>query len=125
MRKSPKISVKPDATTNSSAAKVSPFRSWKSDIASMLGPERLLRAVPVEDLLAGPEHDVALAPDTRDHLPKVFEAVRRAHDVGVDNQSHDAGAVAGILMKLLELVDGAVAVFRRLVMLDQHHGDVV
>src|SRR5215204_3705350 len=98
MRRSPKISVKPDATTKRSAAKVSPLRSWKSDIAWTLGPERLLGAIPVEDLLAGPEHHVALAPDARDGVAEVFETVRRTHDVGVHDERHDAGAVAAIMV---------------------------
>jgi hypothetical protein len=38
---------------------------------------------------------------------------------------HHAGGAFGIGVDLFELVDGALVEFRRLVMLNQHHGDVV
>src|SRR5580698_3645973 len=80
---------------------------------------------PVENLLAGPEQDVLFLADVLDDLAEIFYAMRRAHDVGMDRDRHHAGRVGGIGIDLLELVERAVGIFRRLVVLDQHHGDVV
>src|SRR6266851_4761509 len=84
-----------------------------------------LREVPVEDLLAGPEQDAGVLLDMGERAAEIFEAVRRAHDVGVHDQGHDPGRVARIGVELVELVAGAVAILARLVMLDQHHRDIV
>src|SRR5205823_9766808 len=69
-----------------------------------------LREVPVEDLLAGPEQDARLLPDMRERGAEIFEAVRRAHDVGVRDERHHARGVPRIGVELVELVAGAVAV---------------
>src|SRR5438477_1671092 len=50
-----------------------------------------LRQVPVEDLFAGPEQHAGLLPDMVERAAEVFEAVRRTHDVGVDDQRHHPG----------------------------------
>src|SRR3954453_17527874 len=84
-----------------------------------------LSQIPFQYLLPGPEHDIIMAADVSERVADVGQPVRRAHDVGVQYQRHYAGAVSGVAVKLLELVDGAVAVFARLVMLDQHHRDIV
>src|SRR5580693_9892371 len=80
---------------------------------------------PVEDLLAGPEQDVLFLADVLDHAAEILDPMRRAHDVGMDRDRHHAGRVGGIGIDLLELIECAVGIFRRLVVLDQHHGDVV
>ena len=74
---------------------------------------------------AGPEQHVRLAPDVLENPAEVFQPVRRAHDVGVHDQRHHPRAALGIGVDLLELIHRAVVVFRRLVMLDQHHRHVV
>src|SRR5579863_2060000 len=113
MRNSPKISVKPLATTNRRAAKVSPLRSWK-----VLIPDRFaLRCfgssgeVPVEDLFAGHKGDVRLLPDRLENAAEIFGAVRSAHDVGMDHERHDAGGLGSIGVNLLELINRPVVIF--------------
>ena len=81
--------------------------------------------IPVEDLFAGPEHDAGPGPDVLERFAEVAEAVRRAHDVRVDDDRHDAGGLLRIGVQLFELIDGTVPVFSRGVMLDQHHCHVV
>src|SRR5438034_9488345 len=80
----------------------------------------LLRQIPVEDLLAGREQDVLVPPDMGESIADIFQPVRRAHDVGVDDERHDSGRMARIGIKLLKLVDRTVVILARLVMLDQH-----
>jgi hypothetical protein len=63
--------------------------------------------------------------DALEHAAEVFRAVRRAHDVGMDDERHDARRVGGVGVNLLELVERAFRIFRCLVVLDQHHCDVV
>src|SRR5439155_8127113 len=75
-----------------------------------------LRQIPVEDLLAGPEQNARMLPDVRERGAEIFEAVRRAHDVGVYDQRHDPRGVVRIRVELVELVAGAVVVLARLVM---------
>ena len=58
------------------------------DLAPDLG---VLRLIPVEDLFAGPEQHVAIGADVGEGGAQIFEAVRRAHNVGVYHQRHDAG----------------------------------
>ena len=55
----------------------------------------------------------------------MFEAVRRAHDVGVHHQRHDASRARRVTVELFELIDRPVIILAGLVMLDQHHRDVV
>ena len=57
-----------------------------------------LGLVPVEDLLAGPEMGGAGTADVLDHAAEIFEAVRRAHDVGVQDDRHDARGVARVVV---------------------------
>src|SRR6476661_2142441 len=81
--------------------------------------------VPVRDLRAGPEQDVALPADLLEDLAEISCAVRRTHDVGVHRDRHHARRAFGVLVDLLELIHGALVELARLVMLDQHHRDVV
>ena len=91
-----------------------------------LPPQTLaLCLIPVEDLLALPEVGLARAGDVLDHPSEMLEAVWGAHDVGVQNDGHYAGGALRIVSELLELVDGALGILGCLVMLDQHHGDVI
>src|ERR1700733_5438990 len=58
---------------------------------------RLVRGdEPVVDAFAGPEHHVLVRPDVFERFAEIARAVRRAHDVGVHDQRHDAGGVGGI-----------------------------
>src|ERR1700733_13185223 len=123
IRSRPKINVKPLATTNSSAAKVSPLRSWKVLISLRRFRSRL--EIPVENLFTGHEDYVGLLPDRLEDAAEVFRPVCCTHVVGRDHQRQDARGLGGIRIDLLELVERAILIFRRLVMLDQHHGDVV
>ena len=81
--------------------------------------------VPIRDLRAGPEQHVLLLPDLLEDLAEIFGPVRRAHDVGVHRNRHHPGGALGVLVDLLELVHRPLVELRGLVMLDQHHGDVV
>src|SRR5262249_36257530 len=80
---------------------------------------------PVENLLAGPEQYARPVADRLEHLAEMVAAVRRAHGVGMQHDRHDGGGFGCIGIDLLELIDRALVIFRGLVMLDQHHGDVV
>src|ERR1700722_10166560 len=103
IRSSPKINVKPLATTNSSAAKVSPLRSWKVLIPSRCFRSRL--EIPVENLFAGHEGDVGLLTNRLEDAAEIFGAMRRAHDVGMDHERHDARGIGGVFVDLLELIN--------------------
>jgi hypothetical protein len=48
-----------------------------------------------------------------------------AHDVGVQEDGHHAGCVLRIVSELLELDDGVLGIPGCLVMLNQHHRDVI
>src|SRR5215813_2569752 len=105
--------------SDASARCLSHVRSFRS---------RRLRAdleIPVEDLLPGPEQHVALLADGLEDAMEILGPVRCAHDVGMHRNRHDAGGALGVGVDLFELIDGAIVEFRRLVVLDQHHGDVV
>src|SRR3984957_11896386 len=80
------------------------------------------RDEPVVDALAGPEHHVLVGAHMLERFAEVTRAVWRAHDVGVHDKRHDAGRVGGIRIDLIELINRAIAVLGRGVMLDQHHG---
>ena len=58
-------------------------------------------------------------------FPEVAQPVRHSHDVGMHHQRHDPRGAVRVGVQLLELIDGAVPVFRGFVMLNQHHRDVV
>src|SRR5262249_24215716 len=91
-----------------------------------LKPEpRALGLVPLKDLRTGPKQCAARSLDVLDGASEIFEALRRTHDVGVHHEGHHARRVAGVMGELRELINGAVGVFGRLVMLDEHHGNVV
>src|SRR5450759_579797 len=81
--------------------------------------------VPVENLLAVPvQHAVVLVHVVVDRL-EIFDAVRLAADVGVDRQRAELGALFALGVEPVELIDGALEQVVALVMLDQHHRDVV
>src|SRR5258708_5734041 len=63
--------------------------------------------IPVEDLLAVPQHDAGGAGDALEHLLQVADAKRRAADVGMDGDRHHPGGVRTLLQQPLEAVDGA------------------
>src|SRR6476620_11778378 len=82
-------------------------------------------AVPVEDLLAVPvQHTLVLVHVVIDLL-EVLNPVRLPADVGVDRQRADFRALRAFSVKPIELVDGALEQIVALVVLDQHHRNVV
>src|SRR3954466_13742050 len=81
--------------------------------------------IPVEDLRAVPvQHALVLVDVLVDRL-KIFDPVRLAADVGMDRQRADFRARLALGVEPVELVDGALQEIIALVMLDQHHRDVV
>src|SRR3974377_1902656 len=94
--------------------------TWASD-----GARSGRGAVPIEYVFPRPGKGVRAGCDVGDRLAEVGEAGWGAHDVGVNDERHDAHAIIGIAEQLLELVDRPIAVFASLVVLDQHHRHVV
>src|SRR5689334_5987832 len=82
-------------------------------------------SIPVEDLLAGPEDDAGPRMNVFKGLAKIPQSMTNAHDVRMHHERHDPRRILGVGVELLELVDRTVAIFRRLVMLNQHHRHVV
>ena len=83
------------------------------------------RLVPVEDLHAVPvQHAVEAAHVVVDRL-EILDPVRLAADVGMDRQRHDLGAVAAFGVEPVELIDRALEQIVALVVLHDHHRDVV
>src|SRR6185437_13762853 len=105
----------PAASASRNSASEASARFTEAPASSALGKE------PVEDLGAGPEYGSRMRRGMGERGAEIFEPVRRAHDVGVDDERHHASGCLGIGVELVELVDRAVAVLARLVMLDQHH----
>ena len=88
MRSRPKINVKPLATTNRSAAKVNPLRSWKVFIPDLWRRSALdLAMIPVENLFAVPVHDAFELVHIIIDRFKIFDPERLAADVGMDRKS--------------------------------------
>ncbi len=56
---------------------------------------------------------------------EIFDPVRLAADVGMDRQRHDFGAVFAFSVEPVELIDRAAEQIIALVMLHDHHRDVV
>ena len=82
-------------------------------------------AIPVEDLLAVPvQHAFVLIHVVVDLL-EIFDPVRLPADIGVDRQRADFRALGTLGIKPVELVDGAPEQVVALVMLDQHHRNVI
>ena len=81
--------------------------------------------VPVENLLARPEHDAGARLNVFERLTEIAEPMPHAHDVRVHDERHHTRRFLGVGVELLELIDRTVAIFRRLVVLNQHHRDVV
>jgi hypothetical protein len=78
--------------------------------------------IPVGDLSTDQEQYITLAANDLDHPTEIFQPVRRPHDVRMYRQRHDAHRIG---VNLFELIERAVAIFRRLMMLDEHHGNVI
>src|ERR1700712_3117681 len=89
MRSNPKISVKPLATTNSSAAKVSPLKSWNVFIAASCRRRADLALIPIENLLAVPVHHAFELVHVIVDRFEIFDPERLAGDVGMDRQRQE------------------------------------
>src|SRR4051812_38225881 len=76
------------------------------------GPRRSLAGtqIPVENLLAGPEHHAGPGLHVVQGFSKVAKPVGGPHDVGMDDQGHDSCRVVRIRVQLVELIDRAVPV---------------
>src|SRR5215471_5634166 len=109
------------AVALSSATAVRAF----SALVRLIGISPACRNIPIENALAGPKRDVAVLADMSNGIAEIAQAVRHSHDVGMDNERHHARRAPGILVDLIELVDGALTIFDRCMVLDQHHRDVV
>src|SRR5262245_61997078 len=68
-------------------------------------------AIPIDNLCARPEQRILSLANVGDHLTKIFQAVRRPHNVGVHNQRHYASRLAGVMAQLFKLIDGPLCVF--------------
>src|SRR3979411_702763 len=81
--------------------------------------------VPVEDLRAVPMQHAVEAADIIVDLLEIFDPVRLPADIGVDRQRHDLRAVLAFVIQPVELILGAPQQVLALVVLHDHHGDVV
>src|ERR1700728_1537344 len=78
-------------TTSITRAPVSEPAGALTGSGFVTGFSRRLRSgaqIPVHDLLACPEQHVLSLANVLDRLAKIFHAVRRAHDVGMDRKRH-------------------------------------
>src|ERR1700733_7486134 len=126
MRSNPKINVKPLATTNSSAAKVSPLKSWKVFIADLCRRLALdLAFIPIENLLAVPVHDAFELVHIIINRFEIFDPERLAGDVGMDRQRQDFRPIRALGIEPIETVNRALEQMIALMMLHHHHRDVV
>ncbi len=66
---------------------------------------------PICNLRAGPEFYMAFLANGFEHAAKIFQPVRGAHDVGMQDQRHDARRLRGVGVDLLELIERPVSVF--------------
>src|SRR5690242_19065347 len=99
-----KVEVTPSPRT----AGLRPARPARTPAVREDGRSSLLLAqIPVEDLLAVPDDDAARPGDALDHRLEVFDAERRAADIGVDGDRHDARGLGAFLVEPLEIVDRA------------------
>src|ERR1700676_1422849 len=88
------ISARPEASCTRSGFLTECSRRFRS------GAE-----IPVGDLRAGPEQHAGLLADDLEYFAEIFEAMRHAHDVGMQRERHDARGVGRIGVDLLELVE--------------------
>ena len=63
--------------------------------------------IPLQNLLAGPEHDAVVAANVVVDRFQIFDAVRLAADIGVNGERADFGALFALGIELVELVDDA------------------
>src|SRR5512136_291631 len=82
-------------------------------------------AVPVEDLLAVPvQHALVLVHVVVDLL-EIFDSVRLPADVGVDRQRAELRALRALGIEPVELINATLEQIVALVMLNQHHRNIV
>src|SRR5262245_21598811 len=91
---------------------------WSTSLAlGVLIPVKNLKAVPMQHALGSRGVFIERF--------KVFDSVRLAADVGMDGERHDLGALLALEVKAVELVDGALKEMLALMVLHDHHRDVV
>src|SRR2546427_1180509 len=81
--------------------------------------------IPLQYFLAGPENAAGARLDMFESFAEIAKPMGRAHDIRVYHQRQDPRRFRRIGIQLLELIDGALPVFCRCVVLNQHHGDIV
>src|SRR5436190_1971712 len=100
------------------------FRCGKSCRYARLFSRRR-RRVPIENLRAGPVQDAFESPRVLVNGFQIFDSMRLSADVGMDGKGHDLGAVFTLGIEPIELVYGAPGKIFALMVLNDHHGDVV
>src|SRR5271156_6826550 len=81
--------------------------------------------IPVQNLLAGPVYDAVKAAGVLVDRLEIFDPMRLAADVRVNSKGEDFRPLPAFSVKPVELIDGAAHQILALVMLDDHHRDVV
>src|SRR5215831_17315374 len=81
--------------------------------------------VPLENLGTVPVNDTLMAIDILVYGFEILYAMGLARDIGVDRHCHYARPGRALRMESVEVVRAALLPVGRLVMLDDHHGDVV
>src|SRR6059036_3119843 len=84
-----------------------------------------LSKIPLEDLIPGPEHNAGTGLDVLQRFFEVAQAMRGPHEIRMEDQRHDSSRVACIGIQLLKLVDRTTLVFRRSVMLNGDHSNII
>src|SRR5262249_60470592 len=82
-------------------------------------------AIPVENLLAVPMQNAFVLVHVVVDLLEVFDPMRLPADVGMNRQSADFCALRAFGVEPVELVDRALEQIVTLVMLNQHHRNIV
>src|SRR3990172_6953426 len=82
-------------------------------------------SVPVQDLLTRPEQDTLFLFEIGVDPFEIFDSVRHPADLRMNRDRHHARALRSLSVKGLELVLGPAEKFLSLVVLDDHHRDIV
>ena len=85
----------------------------------------LLTAVPLQDLFACSEENTLLLFQIGKGLLEMLNPMRDAANIRMDRYSHYAGALRAFSIEGFELILGSAEEFFRLVVLKDHHRDIV
>jgi hypothetical protein len=81
-------------------------------------------AAELKSRVVGGEGKVAEV-DRFEDVAEIFQPMWCAHNVRMHDQGHNTRRLGGVGIDLLELVERTVAIFGRLVMLNEHHSDII